>query len=145
MAAKIGAAELGIDPRSGEDSELFKWFVASYLFGKRISGKIAADAWRVIVEKHGRDTPRKLCNCSWQELVDMLGEGHYKRYDESTASRLLETCKKLNEDYGGSLSKLAESCDSRAERERRLRAFKGVGPKTVQIFMREVPERWKQG
>ncbi len=44
MAAKIGAAELGLDPRSGEDSELFKWFLASYLFGKRISGKIAADA-----------------------------------------------------------------------------------------------------
>ena len=91
MKAEISAHQLGLDVRRGEH-DLFKWFIASFLFGKRIQQDIAADAYRAIVEKHKRDTPRKICNCSWQQLVDMLGEGHYVRYDESTADRLLKLC-----------------------------------------------------
>ena len=71
------------------------------------------------------------------ELVD----GDMEAQLEQVFSNLTAVC----EAAGGSLGKPAESGDGRAERERRLRAFKGFGPKTVQIFMREVPERWKQG
>jgi hypothetical protein len=54
-----------------------------------------AQAYRVIVEKHGRATPRKLGSCSHREWVLMLGEAHYVRYDETTAARLLSLGKKL--------------------------------------------------
>lgn len=141
MASEISAKELGIDINQGE-GELFKWFVASFLFGKRIQQDIAADAYRVIVEKHKRDTPRKICNCSWQELVDMLGEGHYVRYDESTAERLLKLCDKLNSDYGGKLGNIREQSEDRKALEKRLAEFEGIGPKTVEIFMREAEKVW---
>jgi 3-methyladenine DNA glycosylase/8-oxoguanine DNA glycosylase len=137
MAAKISAKSLGIDVESGEDHELFKWFLASYLFGKRISQQIAANTYKVLVDQHHLDSPRKLGHKTWQQLVDLLGEGHYKRYDESTASRLLEVCKKLEHDYGGSLHKLHAQAGSRGELRRRLLEFKGVGPKTAQIYLRE--------
>ncbi|MCG6541421.1 DNA methylase [Pseudomonas sp. KSR10] len=141
MASEISAKELGIDIEKGE-GELFKWFIASFLFGKRIQQDIAAEAYRVIVEKHGRDTPRKLCNCSWQTLVNMLGEGHYVRYDESTAERLLKLCDKLNKEYGGKLGNLHQQSKDRKDLEKRLAEFEGVGPKTVEIFMREARKVW---
>jgi endonuclease III len=141
MASEISAKQLGIDISQGE-GELFKWFIASFLFGKRIQQDIAADTYRVIVEKHQRDTPRKLCNCSWQELVNMLGEGRYVRYDESTAERLLKLCNKLNSEYGGKPGNMREQSKDRKELEKRLGEFEGIGPKTVEIFMREAEKVW---
>ncbi|MBA1279094.1 DNA methylase [Stutzerimonas stutzeri] len=141
MAREISAKDLGIEIEKGE-GELFKWFIASFLFGKRIQQDIAAEAYRVIVDKHKRDTPRKLCNCSRQELVSMLGEGRYVRYDESTAERLLKLCEKLNSVYGGKLGDIREQSKDRKELEKRLAEFEGIGPKTVEIFMREAAKVW---
>lgn len=141
MAREISAKDLGIEIEKGE-GDLFKWFIASFLFGKRIQQDIAAEAYRVIVDKHKRDTPRKLCNCSRQQLVSMLGEGRYVRYDESTAERLLKLCDKLNNDYGGKLGNIHEQSENRKALEKRLAEFEGVGPKTVEIFMREAAEVW---
>lgn len=142
MTHAISAKELNIDLSRGEESELFKWFLASFLFGKRIQQAIAASAYRVIVEKHHCDSPDKLCSHSWQELVDMLGEGHYVRYDESTAERLLKLCEKLNQDYGGKISAIQHASANRKELEKRLQEFEGVGPKTVEIFLREAGPLW---
>ncbi|MCQ4326723.1 DNA methylase [Stutzerimonas stutzeri] len=141
MSSAISAQDLGIDIGKGE-GELFKWFLASFLFGKRIQQDIAAEAYRVIVDKHKRDTPRKLGHCSWQQLVDMLGEGHYVRYDESTAERLLKLCEKLNGEYGGKLGRIHALSENRKDLERRLAEFEGVGPKTVEIFLREAAKVW---
>jgi endonuclease III len=142
MTGNISAKELGIDPGTGDEGELFKWFLASFLFGKRIQQDIAAQAYRAIVEQHGRDTPHKLVHCSWQQIVDMLGEGHYVRYDESTADRLLKLCRKLNDEYGGKIGNVQRQSESRKDFERRLGEFEGVGPKTVEIFMREAARAW---
>ncbi|MFL9813877.1 DNA methylase [Stutzerimonas sp. VN223-3] len=141
MASEISAKDLGIEIEKGE-GELFKWFIASFLFGKRIQQDIAAEAYRVIVDQHKRDTPRKVCNCSWQDLVNMLGEAHYVRYDESTAERLLKLCAKLNSDYDGKLGNIREQSKDRKELEKRLAEFEGIGPKTVEIFMREAAKVW---
>lgn len=141
MASEISAKDLDIDIEKG-GNELFKWFIASFLFGKRIQQDIAAEAYRVIVDKNQRDTPRKLCNSSWQELVAMLGEAHYVRYDESTAERLLKLCNKLSSEYDGKLGNIHEQSGSRKVLEKRLAEFEGVGPKTVEIFMREAAKVW---
>lgn len=140
MAAKrVTAEQLGLDRgiARAHDDALFKWLIASFLFGKPIQQAIATEAYRVIVEQHQRDTPRKLSNCSKAELVNMLGQAHYVRYDNSTAERLVKLCKKLLDEYGGKLSNLREQSADRDEFEQRLRAFDGIGPKTVEIFMRE--------
>ncbi len=145
MTAEISAGQLDIDLSKGDEQALFKWLIASFLFGKRIQQDIAADAYRVIVEKHARDTPRKLCNCSWQQIVDMLGEGRYVRYDESTAERLLKLCHKLIDDYAGKVGNIHAQSGSRKELEKRLAEFEGIGPKTVEIFMREAARLWYSG
>ena len=137
MGKSISAADLDIDIKADDERALFKWFIASFLMGKRIQADIACHAYRVIVEKHQRDTPRKLAHCTHRELVAMLGEAHYVRYDESTATRLSALSAKLNDEYGGKLSAVVEASADRAEFEKRLQAFDGVGPKTVEIFMRE--------
>lgn len=141
-ARKLKASDLGIELREGDEHALFKWFLASFLFGKRIQQSVAERAYHVLVDEHGLDSPRKICRHSWQELVELLGEGHYVRYDESTATRLLQMCRKLDEEYGGRLGRLHEVSDGHADLERRLLEFKGVGPKTLQIFMREARQVW---
>lgn len=137
MSRHMTAADLNISVSKHDEHSLFQWLLASFLFGKRISQKIAAATWQALVRTHGRDTPRKLCNCTHAELVRILGEGGYARYDESTATRLSLLCRTLLDEYGGSVVGIAEASDSRAEFERRLRRFKGIGPVTVRIFMRE--------
>ncbi|WP_445576745.1 DNA methylase [Pseudomonas sp. E141] len=137
MARTITARDLRIELGLGDDAALFKWLLASYLMGKRIQADIAANAYRVIVDKHGCDTPVKLAQCSHRELVAMLGEAHYVRYDESTAERLYALARKLNGEYAGKVGNIARASNDRTEFETRLETFDGIGPKTVEIFMRE--------
>lgn len=128
--------------RPGDERALFKWFLASFLFGKPIQQAVAERAYHVLVDEHHLDSPRKICGHSWRELVGYLGEGHYVRYDESTAERLLALCHKLNDEYGGKLGRLHALSEGPADLERRLLEFRGVGPKTLQIFMREARHVW---
>lgn len=137
MSKAISAHDLGIELKTADEGALFKWFVASFLMGKRIQADIAAQAYHVIVEKHTRDTARKLAACTHRELVAMLGEAHYVRYDETTAERLRHLGKKLTEEYGGKIGNLHDVSEDRQAFEQRLAEFEGVGPKTIEIFMRD--------
>lgn len=53
MARSITASELCIELAPDDDASLFKWFIASFLMGKRIQAPIAAQAYKVIVEQEG--------------------------------------------------------------------------------------------
>lgn len=57
MKRTIDAAELNICFSEDLEKALFKWFVASFLMGKRIQADIACEAYRVIVE-NTTATPR---------------------------------------------------------------------------------------
>lgn len=72
-----------------------------------------------------------------RHLVEMLGQAHYVRYDETTASRLLALASKLNNEYAGEVSNIVKASTGRQAFEKRLYDFDGIGPKTVEIFMRE--------
>ncbi|MFL9710530.1 hypothetical protein [Methylobacillus sp. Pita1] len=137
MTGKIGANDLGLDPKSGKESELFKWFLACYLFGHRISQEIAVNTWKVFMA-HGIDSPSKISSNTWQQLVDLLGEGHYKRYDESTARNMLNMAALLQDKYQGKIGNLISASKNRSEIAERLQEIKGVGPKVAEIFLRDV-------
>lgn len=137
MSKTITARDLEINLDELNEEGIFKWLIASFLMGKRIQGEIAAQAYRVIVGKYQCDTPSKLAGCSHRQLVSMLGEAHYVRYDESTAKRLLALANKLNQEYAGKMINMVKASADRHEFEKRLAAFEGIGPKTVEIFMRE--------
>lgn len=135
MTKNITANDLGLKLEKKERS-LFKWFLASYLFGRRIQQNIARETWEVFMT-HGVDSPKKIASKSWQELVDLLGEGNYRRYDESTARNLLEMSRELVRDYHGNLLNMYDCCDDPKDFMKKLQKLKGVGSKTAEIFMRE--------
>ena len=139
--SKLYSEELGIDLSKGEE-EIFKWFLASILFGRRISEEIAKRTYRTF-EKYNILSPEKIIEAGWDELVGILDEGGYVRYDFSTATRLLEICEELLDRYG-SLSKLHESAKDEKDLEKKLLAFKGIGPVTVNIFLRELRPFWEK-
>ena len=132
------AEDFGLDVLSGDD-DMFRWFLLSYLFGKPIQSSVAAQTWQLFIDRK-IDTPWAILQLSHRQLVNILDEGKYTRYDEVMA-RALRTCmQQLIDDYEGSLWLLYESSMDEEEYSKRLQKFYGVGPKTAEIFMRETEE-----
>ena len=56
------------------------------------------------------------------------------------SEELRDVMRSLIADYDGSVSCLVHTAASRQEVGDRLQRFKGVGPKTAEIFLGEVPD-----
>ena len=134
--------ELGIDLSARSERELFAWFLASLLFGARISATIAANTYRAFA-RHRLLSPRAILRAGWDTLVfPVMREGGYVRYDGRKSTQILRDCETLLADYDGRLGRLhAEARDPR-DLEQRLQAFYGVGPVTANIFLRELRPFW---
>ena len=136
--------ELGIALKVNTDKEVFKWFLASKLLGAHISERIAIQAYRSFVT-YRLLTPQRIVNAGWDYLVNpVLREGGYVRYDESTATKLLKICQNLIVEYDGSLKKLHDIAADSNDLELRLLNFYGIGPVTVNIFLRELRPFWEK-
>ena len=131
--------DLGIDLT--EPAGRFKWFLASILFGARISEKIAVNTYKAF-ERYGIDSMEKIIAAGWDELVKILDEGGYVRYDFSTATKLLDISQTLKDKYGSLENLYNQSSDTR-DLARRLQEFKGIGAVTTQIFLRELRGVWQ--
>lgn len=131
--------DLGIDLAT--PSGRFKWFMAAFLFGARIGEQIAANTYRCF-EDAGITAPDRIMEAGWDRLVEILDAGGYVRYDFSTATRLLEIMTVLQQNYG-SLENLYYQAPDGEDLERRLQEFKGIGPTTAQIFLRELRGIWQ--
>jgi len=140
MRQETTAADLGIDLASRKEEELFKWFLACLLFGKPIQTNIAVRAYQGLTAAH-LTSPGAILKAGWDELVHLLDEAHYVRYDFSTATKLLEISEELKRRYGNLTSLIAQSKSSR-ELSRRLQEFKNVGPVTARIFLHEAQRYW---
>ena len=133
---------LGIALETRKSSEIFKWFLASILFGARITEKVAANTYREF-EKENLLTPSRVLKKGWDGLVEVLDNGGYVRYDFKTATKLLEVMGTLEKRYGGDLNNLHEAASSPRDLEERLMSLgKGIGPVTVNIFLRELRGIW---
>ncbi|AEA46912.1 hypothetical protein [Archaeoglobus veneficus] len=132
--------ELGLDLKNPEDR--FRWFIASILFAKPISFRIADKTIRLFL-LHGLTSPEKILNAGWDRLVELLDVCGYVRYDFSTASNILETVKLLKEKYGD-LERLHDEAKDSKDLEKRLMEFKGVGKTAVNIFLRELRGIWEK-
>lgn len=133
---------LGINLRKGDDEEIFKWFLASVLFGAPINETSVIRTYRCF-ERRGVLTPKKILETGWHGLVEILDEGGYTRYDFKTSDKLLEVMGNLTANYEGSLSLLHERALNSSDLEKRLKDVgKGIGDVTVSIFLRELREIW---
>jgi hypothetical protein len=59
------------------------------------------------------------------------------RYDFSTATKLLDICRQLKEKYQ-SITNLLQQSQTLDELSTRLQEFKGIGPRTTEIFLRDM-------
>ncbi|GIW61484.1 MAG: hypothetical protein KatS3mg089_0336 [Patescibacteria group bacterium] len=132
----IYSKDLGIDLTSKKESELFKWFLACLLFGKPIQQEVAKKAYLEFV-KENLTTPDAILSAGWDKLVQVLDKGHYVRYDYSTADKLLEISEELQKRYG-SVTELIRQSKTVSDLSRRLQEFKGIGPTTARIFIRDI-------
>lgn len=141
-ASQLYSEELGIDLSTVADAELFEWFLASTLFGARISERIAKNTYRSF-ERRGLVTPERILDAGFDFLVNpVMREGGYVRYDNQRSRQVLRDCRTLLDEYGGSLDRLHEAATDSDDLEARLDAFYGVGPVTTNIFLRELRPFW---
>ena len=68
---------------------LYRLLVLACLLSARIRSSVAVEAARALYDAGMRD-PRHMADAPWQERVDALGRGGYRRYDERTATQLGE-------------------------------------------------------
>ncbi len=141
--SRLYSEELGIALARRSDREYFKWFLASLLFGGRISETIAKNTYRAFA-RHRLLGPRRILAAGWPYLVNpIMAEGGYVRYDGRKSDQILRDCETLLARYGGRLSRLHGAAASAADLEARLLAFHGVGPVTANIFLRELRPYWR--
>ncbi|MEU4340052.1 endonuclease [Nocardia sp. NPDC023852] len=140
-AGKRYAVEAGIK-LDDKPAPLFQLLMLAVLLSARISADIAVAAARELIHS-GYRTPRRVADADWQDLVDALGRAHYRRYDESTATKLHASAAHVLDRYHGDLRKLGEEARNEPKRAAELlREFQGIGPTGSDIFLREVQDIW---
>ncbi len=138
------STSLGIDLEKGDSKEVFKWFLASVLFGARISEKIVVNTYRRFEEAKVL-SPEAIVSTGWDGLVGILDSGGYVRYDFKTADKLLDVCGNLVSDYGGDLDLLHRKAKDPIDLEERIKSLgKGIGEVTANIFLRELRDVWEK-
>jgi len=135
---------LGIDLSSSKSDEIFKWLLASILFGARISESIAMKTYKEF-EKKRVLSPKRIIDTGWDGLVAILDEGGYVRYDFKTATKLLDITGKLSKEYNGDLNILhSKAKDARDVEGKIMNLGKGIGQVTTAIFLREMRGIWEK-
>ena len=137
------AEQAGITLRD-KPSPLYQLLVLTTLSSTRISADVAADAARELF-RAGWRTPERMRESTWQQRVDALGRGGYRRYDESTADYLDESAALLQERLRGDLRGIRPGrAGSVSELERSLQEFPRIGTTGAAIFCREVQAAWPE-
>jgi len=137
------AAEAGITLRD-KPSPLYQLLVLTTLASTRISAEIAAAAARELFAAGWR-TPERMRASTWQQRVDALGRGGYRRYDESTATTLDESAAHLQQEHRGDLRRIRpRSRDGVRALQDALQGFPRIGPTGADIFCREVQGVWPE-
>lgn len=142
--SKLYSEELGIYLKDANDKELFKWFLASILFGARISETIAKNTYKTF-ERYDLLEPKKILKAGWDFLINpIMREGGYVRYDGKTSTQILRNCETLIKKYKGSLKELHREAKDNKDLENKLTNFYGIGPITANIFLRELRPFWEK-
>ncbi|MFI5658746.1 endonuclease [Streptomyces sp. NPDC051684] len=137
------AAEAGIRLKN-TPQPLYRTLVLASLLSARIRASVAVATTRALYDAGLRD-PRAMAEATWQQRVDALGEGGYRRYDERTATQLGDGARMLLDDWNGDLRTMREQADGDESQMRALlRRTPGLGPTGASIFLREVQDVWPE-
>jgi endonuclease III len=123
---------------------LYRTLVLACLLSARIRASIAVAAARALYEAGLRD-PRRMAEATWQQRVDALGRGGYRRYDERTSTQLGKGAELVRERWGGDLRRMRDEADGDISRLRTLlQEVPGMGPAGADIFLRETQRVWPE-
>jgi len=137
------ADQAGITLRD-KPAPLFQLLVLAMLSSTRISADVAATTAHELF-RTGWRTPQRMRAATWQQRVDALGRGGYRRYDESTAEMLERLSDQLIEEQRGDLRRLRPGKDgSTKDLERALQEYPRIGPTGAAIFCREAQAVWPE-
>lgn len=120
---------------------LYQLLVLSTLLSARITSDIAVSAAKELF-KAGFRTPRAMRDATWQQRVDALGRGHYRRYDERTSTMLGNGAELILQRWKGDLRRLHEEGGDAKGVGELLQEVSGIGPTGASIFCREVQAVW---
>ncbi len=138
---RLYAEEAGIRV-ADRPGPLYQLLVLATLLSAPIPAGIAVAAAAELF-KAGYRSPKAMSEASWQDRVDALGRGHYRRYDERTATMLADGADLLAGKWHGDLRRLRDDVGGDVPGiTARLTEFPGVGPTGASIFLREVQEVW---
>ncbi|MDN3292852.1 endonuclease [Streptomyces ficellus] len=123
---------------------LYQLLVLAHLLSARIRADTAVAAARALFGAGMRDA-RHMRDATWQQRVDALGEGGYRRYDERTATQLGKAAELVLDAYGGDLRRLREKAGGDVDEMRALlQEVPGIGPAGADIFLREAQGVWPE-
>ncbi|KNB54065.1 endonuclease [Streptomyces caatingaensis] len=136
------AEEAGIRLRD-TPQPLYRLLVLACLLSARIRASVAVATARSLADA-GMKSPRAMAGATWQQRVDALGAGGYRRYDERTATQLGDGAELLLERYGGDVRRLRDAADGddADALSEALQQIPGIGPAGAGIFLREVQAVW---
>src|ERR1700677_4024147 len=89
---------------------LYQLLVLATLLSAPISAETGIAAARELFAA-GYRSPKAMSEASWQDRVDALGRGHYRRYDERTATMLGDCADLLSVKWHGDLRRLRDRAD----------------------------------
>lgn len=137
------ADEAGIRLRD-TPAPLYQLCVLSMLSSTRIRAHVAVATARELWAAGWR-TPARMAAATWQQRVDALGRGGYRRYDESTSTALGDGARMILDRWRGDLRNLRAEAgrDPDAIREL-LRSLPRIGPTGADIFCREAQGLWPE-
>jgi endonuclease III len=131
VAGSTYAEEAGIRLKD-KPMPLFQLLTLCMLASKPIDATIAMQAARELF-RAGLRTPQSVLKADRADMIRAFGRAHYVRYDESSATRLVDIAKAVRDDYSGDLRKIATH-DVKST-VRLLKQFKGIGDTGADIFL----------
>ncbi|MBQ1026467.1 hypothetical protein [Micromonospora sp. C95] len=143
LTRRTYAEEAGI-ALADRPAPLYQLLVLVTLLSTRIRAQVGVAAARELFAA-GYRTPQAMEAAGWQQRVDALGRGHYRRYDERTATMLGSGARLCLDRWHGDLRRLhREAAGEPRQLRRLLTEFPGVGPTGADIFLREVQSVWPE-
>lgn len=128
--AQLYSEELGIRLEKASDRELFKWFIASSLFGARVTPLIAEQGY-LALRRNLRLTPQQMLKTGEKGIYELLLQAGYVRAAKEKSRYIVQACQILLDSYQGSLQRLHDRAESPRHLEALVTEFPGWGPVTA--------------
>ncbi|MDG4649408.1 hypothetical protein P6F26_13265 [Roseibacterium sp. SDUM158017] len=141
-SGELYSEAIGADIARDTPGELFHWLIGAIMLSARIGAGNAVEGAAGLREAglHGIEALRE---AAWEDVVRVLNEHGYARYDESTARYLRDTARWAAETCSGDLRRLRDAAGGDAGALlKALQGAKGLGPVGADIFAREAQLVW---